>query len=451
MATDEVFRAGFTIPLSNAMSALSPLGGGAEEQVGLKWLLRVRWGAVASQVAVLAVAKVLFAVELELGLMVGLLAFVGASNLILWVAPRPRGDWLTGAILVLDVLVLTALLASSGGATNPFTIFFLVHVALGALLLPPRAVWGLVALTVLAFGALFVLPSVRSLSRLVCGQLPRTASLHLFGMWVAYALAAAFVAHFLFKVSEAVRLRDRRLAEVAQQNERLASLSSFSANAAHELGTPLSTIALAAGELARSLREGRPRESLLSDAELVSAEVGRCRTILSGLSSSAGERIGEMPVRTTPGRLMGLLRRRLPVGRSRRLEVEFHGGAEDRPMVAPEQTLAEVLHNLVRNAFDAHDELGVDEPVVVCVEPRDGILVRVLDRGSGLDETIRTRLGQPFVTTRASQGGLGLGIYLAHSYATRTGGALHFASRRSGGTEVELSLSTNVLEERRGA
>jgi signal transduction histidine kinase len=92
--------------------------------------------------------------------------------------------------------------------------------------------------------------------------------------------------------------------------------------------------------------------------------------------------MGEMPVRTTP-RLLALLRRRLPVVRARRLEVEFRGGAEHRPMVAPEQTLAEVLHNLVRNAFDAHDEAGVAEPVVVCVEPRDGILVRVVDRGPG--------------------------------------------------------------------
>ncbi len=449
MASDEVLRAGFSVPLLRAKSASAPLGVGVEEEVGLEWLLRVRWGAVASQVAALLVAKAVFAVELELGLMLGLLAFVGVTNLALSVAPRPRGDWLTGAVLVIDVLVLTALLASSGGATNPFTIFFLVHVALGALLLPPRAVWGLVALTVLAFGALLVQPMC-SHAPLVCGRLSEGATLHLFGMWVAYDLAAAFVGHFLFKVSQAVRLRDHRLAEVARQNERLASLSAFSANAAHELGTPLSTIALAAGELSSSLKKGGPPEALLTDAELVVGEVERCRTILSDLSSRAGESMGEMPVRTTPRRLIGLLRRRLPVARARRLEVELCDGAEDRPMVAPEETLADVLHNLVRNAFDAHDEGGVTEPVLVRVEARDGVIVHVADRGPGLHETVREKLGQPFVTTRGAQGGLGLGVYLARSYAARTGGSLRFASRAGGGTEAELTLRANVLEERRG-
>jgi hypothetical protein len=111
--------------MSALSPALSPLGGGTEEQVGLKWLLRVRWGAVASQVAVLAVAKVLFAVELELELMVGLLAFVGASNLILWVAPTPRGDWLTGHLDSGRAGVDT-LLASSGALR------ILHHLLLGA-------------------------------------------------------------------------------------------------------------------------------------------------------------------------------------------------------------------------------------------------------------------------------------------------------------------------------
>lgn len=448
MLTDEVLPAAFTLPrrLSPSSARARLRDGAVEDQVGLPWLLRVRWGAVASQVAVLMIAKVAFDVELQLGLMTGLVAFVAVSNGVLSVLPRPRGEWLTGGVLVVDIMVLTALLAASGGAANPFTIFFLVHVALGALLLPPRAVWGLVVQTVLSFGALFVVPALPSPQRLMCGDLHGAFSLHLFGMWVAYTMAAGFVGHFLFKVSDAIRTRDRRLAEVAQQNERLASLSSFSANAAHELGTPLATIALAASELRRAVGEGRPRETVMADAELVSAEARRCRTILTGLSSRAGESMGEMPVRTTPARVVTLLRSMLSPGRVQRLEVDYADGAENLALVAPERTLAEVLHNLVRNAFDAHDELDVDAPVVLRVEAREGLLLHVLDRGGGLATDVRARLGQPFITTRASLGGLGLGVYLVNSYATRSGGWLRFLPRDGGGTEAQLYLKADVLE-----
>lgn len=455
MGTDEVLPAGLLLPRQSrplpagtGAEGAGVEGGGVEDQVGLPWLLRLRWGAVASQVAVLLVAKFALSVELALLPLAALVAFVGVSNAVLWFGPKPRGAWLTGAVLVTDVLVLTLLLAATGGAANPFTIFFLVHVALGALLMPPRAVWGLVALTTLSFGALFVLAPPQPGHRLVCGDLRGAASLHLVGMWVAYALAASFVGHFLTRIAAAIRLRDHRLAEVAQQNERLAALSSFSANAAHELGTPLATITLAASELRRALEAGRPPHVLLADATLVSTEVDRCRTILSDLSARAGEAMGEMPVRTTPTRLVAQVRRLLAPRREARLSVSGPPTAATLELLAPEKTVAQALHNLLKNAFEAHDEAGAAEPVLLETMPHEGgVLFRVLDRGAGLPPALLTRLGRPFVTTRAAQGGLGLGVYLVHAYAARTGGWLRYAARAGGGTEATLFLRANVLEE----
>src|SRR5690606_17716055 len=244
----------------------------------LSWLLKVRWGAVAGQLVALAFVRFVLALDLPYLPLLGLVAFTAVSNAALTFWGRPAADTCTlPVVLAVDGVVLTALLATSGGASNPFTVFFLVHVALAALLLEARLAWAIVSLTTIAFATLFFLPAHSTTHH----HHDHSAwSAHLVGMWVAYVLAAGFVAHFVGRVSRAIRERDRRLAEVAHlaaQNERLATLSSFSANAAHELGSPLATIGLASKELAIALRREAPDSALPADAELVCREVARCR------------------------------------------------------------------------------------------------------------------------------------------------------------------------------
>jgi two-component system sensor histidine kinase RegB len=233
---------------------------------------------------------------------------------------------------------------------------------------------------------------------------------------------------------------------MAAQNERLATLSSFSANAAHELGTPLATIGLAAKELARAVRQGRVESGVVSDAELIGREVSRCRAILTELTSRAGESIGEMPVQTTTGAIVGQLRAELAAHRESDLVVEFSGPeTETAVLVAPARTLAQMLSNLVRNAFDAHHEAGVDAPVRLRVDVGDRVAFHVLDEGGGLPACVEARLGEPFVTTKPGVGGLGLGIYLAHAFAERMGGQLRYARRSGGGTDAGLYLQTGAV------
>ncbi|MDQ2643123.1 MAG: sensor histidine kinase, partial [Myxococcota bacterium] len=286
-----------------------------EQALGITWLRKLRWGAVFGQALAVAVAWAGFELELPYGLLLGFVAFTALGNVALSFVPlhADRGFWLP-AVLFADVLVLTAFLAFSGGAANPFTVFFLVHVALSSVLLEARLTWALVLLTVLGFGSLFLLPSDPA-PMMHHHHAEQPWSAHLVGMWVAYALAASFVAYFVGRVSRAIRERDRKLAAIAKlamQNERLAALSSFSASAAHELGSPLATIGLAAKELRLGLDSDRPPAELSADAELVCREVARCRQILAGLSSRAGETVGEMPAPTTPGALVSELEQLLP-------------------------------------------------------------------------------------------------------------------------------------------
>lgn len=416
-----------------------------ELQLGLSWLLRLRWGAVCGQLLTVLAARFAVAPDFSYPTLLTLIAFTAASNtcLMLW-SPAAPHTWRLPVVLVVDVLVLMLMLAASGGASNPFTVFFLMHVALAALLLDAALAWAVVALTIHAFAALFFVPSPH------IGHADHAPwSTHLVGMWVAYALAAGFIAHSVGRVSRAIRARDRRLADVASlaaQNERLATLSSFSANAAHELGSPLATIGLAAKELALAARRAAPGHELAADAELICREVARCRQILGDLSARAGESVGEMPVRTTPVRIVDELLRSMSPALLPHLHVVYdHATAKTSPIVAPVRALAQVLHNLVRNAFDAQDEAGVEAPITLRIRARARLCFHVLDRGAGFSAGVHARLGEPFVTTKAERGGLGLGIYLARAYAERTGGALRFHARPGGGADVELCLARDAL------
>lgn len=403
----------------------------SDAQVGLPWLWTLRWGAAVGQLALILIGELAFGGLERLELLLGLAACTALSNLAFTRLRFRAEGWLLPAVLVLDVVLLTSMLAVSGGASNPFSVFFLVHVALAAVLLRPLYAWGMVALTVAAFGALFALPTGPHEMHAHGGGF----SAHLWGMWVAFALAASFVAYFIGRVTTALKERDRRLAEMAElaaQNERLASLSVFSANAAHELGSPLGTIALAAGELAGTLTDADAR----ADAELVCDEVARCRAILADLSSRAGESMGEMPAPTTASAIVDRAVAALPPAYARRLEREVPA----IELVAPVATLAQMLHNLVRNAFEASD---ADAPVHLGVEALDGAVRFVVsDRGAGLAPEVAERLGTPFVSTKAE--GLGLGVYLVRSYAERAGGDLRVAPRPGGGTRAELTVRRDV-------
>ena len=416
----------------------------SEVEIGLEWLLRLRWGAAAGQVIALAFVRLVLDLDLPYGVLVGLICFTSVTNAALSALPGRRDRaWLCPAILVVDVAVLTAMLAYSGGATNPFTAFFVVHVALAALLLEPAFAWSLVALTVTAFALLLFLPA-----RPLFTHHASPWSAHLIGMWVAYGLSAAFVAHFIGTISRKIRARDRKLAEVANlalQNEHLAMLSSFATNAAHELGSPLATIGLAAKELRLGLTRGKSSSELQLDAELVCDQVVRCRAILDELASRSGESVGEMPMPTTPGNLVAELQRMLPARLATHFKVTFAEGAAECPVVAPFQTLVQLLNNLVRNAFEAQEEAGAKDSVELRVMATQRLCFYVLDRGPGLAPQVRERLGEPFVTTKRTRGGLGLGVYLVRTFAERAGGYLLYTPRVGGGTEAELCLARDTF------
>jgi two-component system sensor histidine kinase RegB len=425
-------------------SALSPPAAlpsvAPEPLIGLASMWRLRWGLLAVQLGALAVARELLHVPLAMPLLLGVVAITALSNLVLasWLTPERASTGKLAAALLLDVAIHTALLFGSGGSANPFSAFFVVHVAVAALLLGPLWAALLVLVTSLCFASLFLIPS----AWLGPHALHMASPMHLQGMWAAYVLSACFVAYFVSVAVAALRKRERELSELsrfAASMERLASLTTLAAGAAHELATPLSSIAVSATELASALEASGGDPSLVAEARHVRREVARCREILDRLAADAGEHPGQAPVNTTFSELTAELRAELGPREVSRLD--FIVDDPNHTFSSPRRGLVLALANLVKNAVESYAEGDTTGRVEVSMSAsNDEVRFEVRDFGAGMSEEVQKRVGEPFFTTKPPGRGMGLGAYLVRSFARQVGGTLEYEAPPSGGTLAILSV-----------
>lgn len=337
-----------------------------------------------------------------------------------------------------DVVVLTGLLALTGGSGNPFASFYLVHATMAALVLPVRGTWMIWALCSAGYGSLFLLRHIcLRLGQNWCGP-AMNYDLHLHGMLVAFMLTGAAIAYFVGRILGALRERELELALAharEAQNERLAAVATLAASAAHELSSPLGTIFIAAGEMARQARTSPAQHDLAEDAELIREEVARCRGILDRLQQTADD----SPRSISMADLEAELRAKFPAYSSR-LNVQVEQGL--LAVFAPPQGLVQSLAVLLKNSFDASED---GAPVKLEIR-RAGVQVEftVRDRGIGLDEAARLHAGEPFFTTKPAGQGMGLGLFLVRLFAQRLGGRFELVSEREGGTAASLFLPQPV-------
>jgi two-component system, sensor histidine kinase RegB len=405
--------------------------------VNLRRLLILRTIMLAGQAFAVAVAVGWLKMPLPLVWLILVLALVAGVNVLTWLrlsAPWPVRDAELFAHLTFDVSALTALLYFTGGSTNPFAPLYLLPLTFTAVALPGRYAWAMAGLTIACYSALLrfyvPLPSTQA------GQ-SHDFRLHVFGMWIGFLLSATLIAYFVVRIRETLRERDRLRAQMREQelrHERVLALGTLAAGAAHELGTPLTTMAVLAGELARD------RDHLPEKLHVLREQIGRCKEILASLAAGVGQTRAEGgSVQPLDAYLNALLERwrtaRPQVDARLRLE-----GVQPAPRIVTEQTLGQALLNILNNAADA-------SPAEVELDARwtaNALVFEVRDRGAGLTTVAEEHAGEPFFSTK-TPGGMGLGLFLARGTIERLAGTVSLANRTGGGAVCRVQLPLDAL------
>jgi two-component system sensor histidine kinase RegB len=337
------------------------------------------------------------------------------------------------AQLALDIGGLTAFLYFNGGYANPFASLFLLPLAVAATVLPTLHTAGLTALVV--GGYTFVMFAFRPLPH-YHGRLGDSFDLHLIGMWLSLVVAAVVIAAFVARLAATLRAHEARLAELreaALRSEQLAALGALAAGTAHELGTPLSTMAVLVGEL-RATAGADQRGEL----DLLSQQIDRCRDVLTRNLTVTGqgraEGGGRLGLRDWMNTLAAHWQQTRPQAR---LHLTCSGPGEP-PAVVADETLRQALCSLLDNAADASANVDLS-----LRWDTHSARIDIADRGAGIPREIAPRLGQPYVTGR--KGGLGLGVYLARAVIERLGGRLDITAREGGGTLAQVVLPLAAL------
>jgi len=392
----------------------------------------MRWGALAIQAAAILIAAEGLGVALPLVPMWSLVAVGALSNV--WLASRKADAGHLGAFLVLDVALLSGLLYLSGGPTNPFSVIYVVYIAMSAVMLAPTWTWTIAGLSIVSFATLFVahVPS----EHLGHAEQSGGFQAHLYGMFIALVLAVALITYFVSQLSLELRRRERALAEAEERTHRwgkLASIATLAAGAAHELGTPLGTIAVAAKEMERQARKVPGCEGLVEDAKLIREELERCRLVLGRMAAAGGEHVGEALSSISVEALFAQVRARLSPEQSER----WVTSTEVAYVEAPGAALVQMVENIARNGFDACDTGRISLEVRTVDR---GIELCFVDEGKGMDELAVARATEPFFTTKSTGDRMGLGLFLARTLVDSLHGQLTIESASGRGTTIRVVL-----------
>lgn len=362
-----------------------------------------------------------------------------ALNLFTWLRlrfPWPVRETEVFAQLLLDVLLLSGLLYLAGGATNPFVLLFLLPLTITAATL--SAVYTLL-LAVAIVGCytllMFVYIPLPHFHITYDARFDPSA----WGMWFGFVLGVGLVAYFVVKMGNTLRERERMLAEVrenALRDERLVALGALAVGAAHELGTPLGTMAIVLKELEHEYAQ---QPELTDKLRLLRDQVTRCKGTISSMLSSTEQARAESGYSVA---LDTYLEELLEQWRSVRPAAQLSyrwGSPTPAPQIVAEQAFGQVITNLLNNAADA-SEHSVEVEASCDAEQ---LKVDVLDRGAGLTPAVQANAGELFFTTRES--GQGLGLFLVKAVLRRFGGSLTLSNREGGGARARVILPLTRL------
>lgn len=413
--------------------------------VRLGTLVGLRWLAIAGQAVSLLFVQYVLGFPLPLVPGLGLIALSAVLNL--WLVFRFGPGFRPSVALALaqlgyDCVQLGGLLFLTGGLENPFSLLLLAPLSVSATTLPLRSTIILAAVVVVIASLLGVLHMPLPWDPAHGIMLDR---IYVVGIWVSLVCGGVFISGYTNRVAhEARQLADALTAtELAlSRREQLSALDGLAAAAAHELGTPLSTIALAAKEM----RTEAPAGPLRDDVDLIISQSARCREILAKLRNLGADGGDPFAAVTLPALLAEVARPHRGLNKSIAITASEDDGRE--PVVNRSVGLLYGLGNLIENAT----QFARSRVIVTAGWTRTGVIVTIADDGPGFPPELVARLGEPYLTTRAraqgstEPGGLGLGIFIAKTLLERTGATLAFGQSVDGGAEVRINWPRDALE-----
>src|SRR5262245_16681723 len=404
----------------------------------IRWFIRLRWLAVAGiLIAAGVVASLGLAISWQqlLGL-AGLLAALNVAYAALSrrsVPPLPFTWWQ----IVADLTVLTLALHVSGGIENPFAFFYVFHVIIASILLPPRVSYLVAALATIFFLVMALLEHVGAVSHAALG----------FAQWnnPRYLVAASFVlASTLFSSSylastimEGLRRKDeemRRFNERLLQTEKLAAIGQLAAGVAHELNTPLASISGYAEELGEITRGAG--DKVVQYTGVIRSQTDRCKAITQSLLNFARKsdiRVQAVDVNAVLREAIDYLR-----FKKRTTGLQIETDLADVPNVQADSVqLLQVFLSVLVNAADA---IGGGGRITVRSRAEKDVLVAISDTGCGIPEENLKKVFEPFFTTKAPGEGTGLGLSLSYGIVKSLGGSIDLKSKVGEGTQVTIAL-----------
>jgi len=335
--------------------------------------------------------------------------------------------------LLIDILFLTLFLYFSGGYTNPFISLYLLPLIIVSSTMGRReatltAAIILVCYTILVFfyQPLFVMKAHAETS---------VFHLHLIGMWFSFALSVGLIVFLIMRMTLSIQQRDQRLAEMREKAGRdnyVLALGAMAAGAAHELGTPLATMAVVSHELACDFKENN---DIASQVAIIKTELERCKQVLSQLSNSAGQ------LRAEGGRKLSFdayVREMTMQWQITRPQVTMNLSQKvdgEAPELVADVTLTQAMANLLNNAADASPKgisvsFGWDEKI---------LWLEVRDQGPGFSPYVLEHVGEPEISSKGT--GRGLGLFLSKAVFERLGGSLELSNQDDGGACSRVILA----------
>jgi len=412
-------------------------------RVQLRTLVLIRWVAIVGQMATLLVVYYGLGFDLPLfatmitvssSAIVNLAAqFIGGSRRV-----SEKG---AAGYLAFDTVQLTILLYLTGGLGNPFAFLLLAPVAISATVLSLSST---IILSFLALISITIL-SIYHLPLPGQGVLPQLPTIYVLGVWTALAIGIMFFASYTWRVAQAAReLSDGLFAtqQALAREQRLSAMGTIAAAAAHELGSPLGTIAVVSRELSRDLPEGSP---IADDVALLLTETNRCRDILAALAHNPeGD---DSPFSAVP--VSAVVEMATTRHQMDQISVVLNIMPIDEDDKSNEPVIGyipEIIHgigSLAQNAI----QFANTEVILSTTWSDNMVNVSITDDGPGFPPFVLDRIGEPYISLRVSQDGhMGLGIFIAQTLLARTGAELSFSNRREGGAVVEIQWPRDMLE-----